>query len=577
MSYETIRVGQLICDSTTPPEDRGFYKIDEKTTGVVGDLVFVHPVSGKESVPVQAVTSPGGGITASAGNAVLAGFVPADIALIGDSRTLGTYLDWSVSVVSPSGVPRSGQYAQLLGAQAGAALNETGLYEYDHATGKHRWTCGADVPGPWQRAVVGRHLLESGSPGRGLRMMLWRPHTANISDAVTLAGARTHHWRSYFLNRGGLLDDIESEFWGATVKMLGAGGGHTRDMVTLLPYFEREAGGAGVDVWWCGTNDINNDRPAADIIAFAQTVLDARLALGRRIVIIGEHARWGVDTSTPIDAGKRAIHAAYNAWLREYAAAHPGATVFIDALALTRDVAQTDLRPQAGVPGAFDMVYDTVHPWLGTKLLLHPLVIAAIRQFIGPAWQRSVSAKGADMIDFIGQAWWPGTDGTVTAPTTTTTGTPTGTTANQAANVTSSYNKTGFRSEPGVAVECVYSSTPGASQYTRIYTVAQTLIALGLSVGEWLQFECLCEVDSAGINDRIEIYATFNGSSIRASMQAPCAPGVYRMKTQPLQIPPGSTSINFRLEVWTDTAAASSGKLRFGKFLARKVAAPPTF
>lgn len=61
MSYETIRVGQLICDSTTPPEDRGFYKIDEKTTGVVGDLVFVHPVSGKESVPVHAVTNPGGG------------------------------------------------------------------------------------------------------------------------------------------------------------------------------------------------------------------------------------------------------------------------------------------------------------------------------------------------------------------------------------------------------------------------------------------------------------------------------------------------------------------------------------
>lgn len=503
--------------------------------------------------------------------------LPADIALIGDSRTLGNYFDWSVSVVTPSGVPRSGQYAQLLGAQAGAALSETGTYEYVHATGMHRWKCGGDAFGPWQRAVVGRHLLESGSPGRGLRLMVWAPYTADITDAVTLANFRVHHSRTYINNRGGLLDRIESEFWGATVKMLGAGGGHTRDMVTLLPYFEREAGGPGIDVWWCGTNDINNDRAASAIIAYASSVLDARRALGRRIVIIGEHARWGTDTSTPLDEGKRAIHAEYDAWLRAYAADHPDECIYVDALAVTADPSATDLRPQASVPGKPDMLYDTVHPWLGAALALHDAVVAAIRTFLGPAFQRTPSRKTSDVIDFAGDSWFAGTDGTVTAPTTSTTGVPTRMTVGQTANVTSSWNKTGFTEDPGVAVEFQYTSTPGATQYTRIFSTAQTLAALGLSVGDWIQFEGIYEIDSCGVNDRFDSYALFNGPSIRASIQAPSAPGIYRLKTQPLQVPAGTTSISFRLEVYTDTAANSSGKGRFGKFLARRVSAPSTF
>ena len=36
MASDTVYVGQLICDSTTPPPDRGFYKINDTTTGHVG-------------------------------------------------------------------------------------------------------------------------------------------------------------------------------------------------------------------------------------------------------------------------------------------------------------------------------------------------------------------------------------------------------------------------------------------------------------------------------------------------------------------------------------------------------------
>lgn len=49
----------MICDSTTPPPDRGFYKINDTTTGHVGKLVMSDPVSGKESVALTATISDG--------------------------------------------------------------------------------------------------------------------------------------------------------------------------------------------------------------------------------------------------------------------------------------------------------------------------------------------------------------------------------------------------------------------------------------------------------------------------------------------------------------------------------------
>ena len=59
MASDTVYVGQLICDSTTPPPDRGFYKINDTTTGHVGKLVMSDPVSGKESVALTATYSDG--------------------------------------------------------------------------------------------------------------------------------------------------------------------------------------------------------------------------------------------------------------------------------------------------------------------------------------------------------------------------------------------------------------------------------------------------------------------------------------------------------------------------------------
>lgn len=55
-----LEVEQLKVTSTTPPADSGFYKIDETTTGVVGDLKFRHPKTGAMSSALTATTSDGG-------------------------------------------------------------------------------------------------------------------------------------------------------------------------------------------------------------------------------------------------------------------------------------------------------------------------------------------------------------------------------------------------------------------------------------------------------------------------------------------------------------------------------------
>lgn len=57
MATETIRAGQLILDSTTPPPDRGFYKIDDTTTGHVGKLVINDPTTNAASTVVTATFS----------------------------------------------------------------------------------------------------------------------------------------------------------------------------------------------------------------------------------------------------------------------------------------------------------------------------------------------------------------------------------------------------------------------------------------------------------------------------------------------------------------------------------------
>lgn len=67
MSNETLGVGQLICNSTTPPPDRGFFKVDDTTTGHVGTLKVFDPTTNAQSSVVTATPSDTGAVFQAGG------------------------------------------------------------------------------------------------------------------------------------------------------------------------------------------------------------------------------------------------------------------------------------------------------------------------------------------------------------------------------------------------------------------------------------------------------------------------------------------------------------------------------
>lgn len=66
-----LEVEQLKVTSTTPPADSGFYKIDETTMGVVGDLKFRHPKTGAMSSALTVTTTSAQGVEIQRGGPVL--------------------------------------------------------------------------------------------------------------------------------------------------------------------------------------------------------------------------------------------------------------------------------------------------------------------------------------------------------------------------------------------------------------------------------------------------------------------------------------------------------------------------
>ena len=68
-----LEVEQLKVTSTTPPADSGFYKIDETTMGVVGDLKFRHPKTGAMSSALTVTSTSAQGIVITAGDVSISG------------------------------------------------------------------------------------------------------------------------------------------------------------------------------------------------------------------------------------------------------------------------------------------------------------------------------------------------------------------------------------------------------------------------------------------------------------------------------------------------------------------------
>ena len=532
-------------------------------------------VDGGLKYPLMATTTSLGWVEDLSAGLVIAP-ESAQIALIGDSRMEAVWYRWSIAVSSPSGIPTNGLYINFQGAQAAATLGGTGAFEYDATTDRYRWTAPGDSAGPWVAADVGAMLLPSGSANAGLFVTVWRKPAASAAQSVGLAATRVNHNSGAFLNRHALVPYILSAYPDAPVARLGAGGSRLGDGAFMLPWYAREAGGAGFDVFWYGTNNINSMTGLAGMISSAQQILDARRALGRRIVVIGEHARWGAAVGTPLSEAQQADLRAYNAWLKSWCAERRGVTRYIDALQLTADPGYTDCRPVTGISGRYDMLYDIVHPKNGASLAIGPRVVDALRS-LGLERTRTPLRKGdTGAMTFGDIGLMIATGGAAGANVTTTNGLPTGITAStSAASVVATYDMVPSTIAPPMgAVSWTYTATDSGTAYARCFSSTTVLATAGWAVGDRVKFRAIVSIERCDEADAFMVKYSFAGalgSSIGVELTPPSVPGEWWLESPEVVIPSGTTGITFEVRVTPKGTGVVKGSARVENLIGVKV------
>lgn len=506
-------------------------------------------------------------------NAAAAPNVLPTIALIGDSRVTSYWVTTPLAFVSPIGNPVQGVNVELRGAEGQATPGGTGALETTSA-GMVRWTAPSDAPGPWTQAVVGRMTLASGTPGKGFTAIFWQIPSVSTTISVTLAASVGHNLSGWLYNRHGIMPSVESEFaLVANVVRLGAGGSRVSDCVNLIPWYAREADGSGYDVFCCGTNSISNNVALETMTASAATILNDRLLRGRKIVIIGETARYTAATSNPLISSQLQLLIGYNKFLREFALARPASCRYVDAFALTADPSFSDGRPAAG------MLYDAQHYGLGAGKAVGSAVVAALKS-LGlssvPVFPSRVAGGANGWNAFNDVGYFFGTSGTVGANITSVGGIPDWYSSSGTANAAATWEKVVISDDhQTTALRCTYSSTAAAGQYTRVYgssMSALSLASLGLVAGDVIQYYVDITVESCGPDDTIYSLCYLTGASGAARVDAASAPGRYRLFSPPITILPGGTALLYHFRIDTSATAASSGSVLFADPMFRKVA-----
>ena len=560
MASDTVHVGQLICDSTTPPPDRGFYKINDTTTGHVGKLVMSDPVSGKESVALTATLSDGGIVIprASGGSTVID---PASgVLVVGDSRSMfGSYpegLAWfnPISIPNLNGLP----IVQLGTGPGDLDYNTTRQMLYRASDRAVQWPDAAGNYGPWTPLRLGVNKIESGTAGKWVailvRSMDLMP-TANqiIPVTVTQSPYATETYVTPTLRA--IRSMRMSAAW------CGASGVRLQEMVELLPWYTSQAASCGYATFRAGTNNITNGDSAAYMIGKAKIVIDGLLTLGARVAVVGETARWGTAVGTALTTTQQRVLHEYNRWLADYCAAQSDSLRYVDAYSLTVDPAYTDCRPKSG------MLSDTVHDAeAGSAVVLTQPIIDALRSL---GAQDRPAAQHGDPTVLLGGAWMTGTGGTLntgvtgTIPDTWEVARKTGADATVVCSVESRSDKAGNFLRADI-------TTTAAGQVIRInrtYANRQTIESLGKAVGDKYRLECDVQIDiaSGSITSACVVYVQMwaGASSVILRTQAKAlAPGLYKIRTPDIEIPAGVTLLQPYVEIYP--AASSAVTVRLG-------------
>ena len=539
------------------------------------DVVTFDP--GKESVALTATISDGGTGNRPkphvlSGESLLSARNGSNVAFLGDSRARAHYTDWGMAANSIA-IPSDGMRIQYLGAaDTLTTQSSTGTFEYSASLQALRWTAPGDTAGPWTPLQVGKMQLESGTAGKWFKIIVFSLQDLPASDfskTITLSGVLWHMKgpaHSSVQTTHGMPDMIECGLYGSTLYHLGAGGSTTDDLVQMLPWFTRVANGVGYDVIRSGTNDITNGVAAATTISNMQAVVNDRLARGRRIVIVGESARWGSAVGTALTAPRFTALQAINSGYKAIAAANIGKVEYVDTFLSTYDPAYTDGRPASG------MLADTVHDSYQSAIRIGSAVLCALWR-LGLTNANQMAFGDPDVI--WPYAWAPGLGGTAGAGVTTVGGIASGYTWARlaGADATATVEMTTFPDRAGARFDVSWSAT-AAAQRINVTTPNTNIAPLGWAVGDWIELYADVEVVSAAGSENIEISLLQNGNSIVSRLYFPPVPGRYRMSSTPMQITAGISQILVNGNIYP--AASSTGRLKVGDLIIRKTT-PPVF
>lgn len=485
------------------------------------------------------------------------------IAFIGDSLAAGLYYTWGVSVATPSGYPNGAGRVHFRGGDDGVTLSGTGTFTFSAESGLMSWAAPGDSAGVPMPCVLGFSRLESATPGMALHLYVLAIPVADASVSVVFSGSRTTHNTGSISGNASLANLVESQFSNTLrVLRIACGGSWSSDCVELLPYYKAAAPGIGYDVIVTGTNDIANGVGSASIIANVSRLVTSRISEGRKVVLVGIGARYQAGT-TPIVAGYLTALLEANKAFATLADAYKSSMVYVDAYNLLTDPAYGDGRP------ASNMLADYVHWGAGAIAKIGPEVIRALQLLGAPTTPRFVADGALNWSDFSNTGWLYGSGGTVGANTTSVSGLPANVSSSASASASAAVELGNFSDHGRRLLTLTYSAS-GATQYSRIFsTNSVALAALGLAVGDTIQFYADIEVVSCGPSDAIYALCLLNGTAYGLEVDAGNIVGRHRMLSPPVKIPAGTTGLQWY--VYIASSATTSGQVKAGDFLVKKL------
>ena len=475
------------------------------------------------------------------------------IAFLGDSRCAtgeGNY--FKLAATSDT----KGISIVMKGTGIGCTTNANGTLEYRAYDKSFRWTAPSDTAGVWTPIVrSGDITIQSGSTDKWLLVMLRSVLTLPTTDqtiTVTLSGSMI----KYVGAVPTMTMQVMSYFrFNQAYQALGCSQATTREGVELLPYWKEVAGEkGGIDVIRMGTND---GFAVSETISNMTTIFNARLALGRKLVICGESPKWGTAVGTPATLVDIIRVAAISKAYKDFCNSNPSTCKFVDLLALGQDPAYKDYRPVAGI------LKDVVHDNHGGAMIFGNAIAKAVESFgiqgkdIFP--QRgnpnNLLASGY-MTGSVAQA---GTGASGVAPTGVSVSRGSGSDATVVCSVftqTVPYATTGLQMD-------VTSITSG-NIIKATLAAGTTLSSLNLAVGDTLELRCDCELtaNTTGATD-IAVMLYFNDPLlIRTQINVPLIVGYNKnFRSCPIKIPTGATNLSVQAWVTTGSNGTASVKL----------------